>query len=192
MRIVVSGSHGTGKTTLVADLAARLKGYVAIEEPYYALEAEGHAFGSPPGIDDFEMLIERATTSIADHTDPNAIFDRGPIDYLAYLAVVSHDVTNVMHVGLPAVLDALASIDLFLFVPIEEPDRMADVDIEARGLRRRVDALLRSVFLEDAWGLNLPVLRVAGAPAERTIQVAAWLDSAQVGRDATHAPIRAV
>jgi hypothetical protein len=177
MRIVVSGSHGTGKSTLVADLAARLPGYVAIEEPYYALEAEGHAFASPPGIDDFEMLIERATTSLTNITDPNAIFDRGPIDYLAYLAVVSHDVTNVMRVGLPAVLDALGSIDLFLFVPIEEPDRMADVDIEARGLRRRVDALLRSVFLEDAWSLNLPVLRVAGSPAERTSQVAAGVEA---------------
>src|SRR5688572_23891442 len=177
MRIVVSGSHSTGKTTLVADLAARLPGYVAIEEPYYALEAEGHAFATPPGIDDFEALVERATASLADHADPNAIFDRGPIDYLAYLAVVSRDATSVMSVGLPKVLAALASIDLVLFVPIEEPDRMADFDIESRGLRRRADALLSSVLLEDAWRLNLPVLRVAGAPADRTSQAAAWLGS---------------
>jgi hypothetical protein len=180
MRIVVSGSHGTGKTTLVADLAARLPGYVAIEEPYYALEAEGHTFATPPGIDDFEALIERATVSLADHADPNAIFDRGPIDYLAYLAVVSRDVTSVMGIGLPKALAALKSIDLFLFVPIEEPDRMADFDIEARGLRRRADALLRSILLEDAWSVNLPVLRVAGTPADRTSQAVAWLRSSAI------------
>jgi broad-specificity NMP kinase len=45
MRIGISGTHGTGKTTLAEALAARLPGYVTADEPYYLLEEEGCEFG---------------------------------------------------------------------------------------------------------------------------------------------------
>jgi hypothetical protein len=177
MRIVVSGSHSTGKTTLVADLVARLPGFRAVEEPYHAMEAEGHAFAATPGIDDFEALIERAAASLTEDPHRSTIFDRGPIDYLAYLAVVSHDAASVMGEWLPRLHAALQSIDLFVFVPIEEPDRMAGSTIEARGLRRQTDAMLRALLIDDAWSLNPPVLQVTGSPPDRANQVAAWLGS---------------
>lgn len=34
MRIAVSGSHRTGKSTLIAELAALLPGYSTVDEPY--------------------------------------------------------------------------------------------------------------------------------------------------------------
>jgi hypothetical protein len=37
MRIAVSGSHGTGKSTLVRELADRLPDFIAMDEPYYLL-----------------------------------------------------------------------------------------------------------------------------------------------------------
>ena len=41
MRVGISGTHGTGKTTLAEALCARLPGHVAADEPYYLLEERG-------------------------------------------------------------------------------------------------------------------------------------------------------
>ncbi len=45
MRAGISGTHGTGKTTLAEALCARLPGHVTVDEPYYLLEEEGYEFG---------------------------------------------------------------------------------------------------------------------------------------------------
>ena len=118
MRIVVSGSHGTGKTTLIADLARHLPNYVVVEEAYHTMVAEGHDFAVRPDAADFESLIERSIASVAEHTGPNVLFDRGAVDYLAYLAVVSRDTSRVMDEWLTRVRDSLDSIDYVIFVPI--------------------------------------------------------------------------
>ena len=47
MRVGISGTHGTGKTTLAGALCAHLPGHVTADEPYYLLEEEGHEFGFP-------------------------------------------------------------------------------------------------------------------------------------------------
>ena len=46
MRVGISGTHGTGKTTLARALCAHLPGHVAADEPYWLLEAEGYAWGT--------------------------------------------------------------------------------------------------------------------------------------------------
>jgi len=48
MRIGISGTHGTGKTTLAQALCAHVPSHVAADEPYWLLEAEGYEFGFPP------------------------------------------------------------------------------------------------------------------------------------------------
>jgi len=37
MRVGISGTHGTGKTTLAGALCAHLPGHVTADEPYYRL-----------------------------------------------------------------------------------------------------------------------------------------------------------
>ena len=49
MRVGISGTHGTGKTTLAEALCARLPGHVAADEPYHLLEEDGYEFGFPHG-----------------------------------------------------------------------------------------------------------------------------------------------
>ena len=39
MRAGISGTHGTGKTTLAQALCAHLPGHVTADEPYYLLGA---------------------------------------------------------------------------------------------------------------------------------------------------------
>jgi len=60
MRIAVSGSHHTGKSTLLADLAEQLPGYTTIPEPYELLEEEGYDFAQPPALEDYVRQLERS------------------------------------------------------------------------------------------------------------------------------------
>ena len=81
MRIAVSGTHFSGKSTLVEELAAALPGYLAVEEPYFLLMEEGHEF-------DFELQLERSIELLSG-SEPDVIFDRCPVDMLGYLLVLS-------------------------------------------------------------------------------------------------------
>ena len=44
MRIAISGTHFSGKSTLVEALSEALPQYTIVEEPYYLLQEEGHEF----------------------------------------------------------------------------------------------------------------------------------------------------
>jgi len=57
MRIGISGTHGTGKTTLAQALCAHVPGHVAADEPYWLLEAEGYEFGFPPSAEDYRIAL---------------------------------------------------------------------------------------------------------------------------------------
>jgi hypothetical protein len=63
MRIGISGTHGTGKTTLAQALCAHVPGHVAADEPYWLLEAEGYEFGFPPSAEDYRALLARSVRS---------------------------------------------------------------------------------------------------------------------------------
>jgi predicted ATPase len=174
MKIAVSGTHCSGKTTLVEELSRALPAYEAIDEPYYLLEEEGHAFAERPGLEDFQILLNRSLECIAD-SEGDCIFDRCPLDFLAYL--LAHDDSERFDVDdwLPRVRSAVEELDLIVFVPIEDPDRMMVPASEDAGLRRRVDEELREILEEDRWELGVDVLEVTGSSSERARQVLAHL-----------------
>jgi predicted ATPase len=171
MRIAISGTHATGKSTLIDELARRLDGFAAMPEPYYQLEAQGYVFGDPPTFDDLDMLFERTVDSLTTCRETRVLFDRSPADYLAYLAALAPDAD--LRDRVVAARDALAFIDLAVFVPIERPDRLAST--ESPRLRRRVDHILREMLVEQSWGFNLSVVEVRGTTEERADQVLAKL-----------------
>ena len=78
MRVGISGTHGTGKTTLAEALCARLPGHVAADEPYYLLEEEGYEFGFPSSLEDYRALLACSVLILSSpfaakgHIRPNA------------------------------------------------------------------------------------------------------------------------
>lgn len=171
MRIAICGSHVTGKSSLVSDLDGRLSGFTAIDEPYYLLEDEGHAFGAPPTVDDFELLLGRSIALLAERRSGHVLFDRCPADYLAYLMALSPETVSR---DLAAEVErSMASLDLVVFVPIERPDRIGMA--EAPRLRRKVDEILRDMLVDGGWEFDAPVVAVCGTPAARAYQVEARL-----------------
>ena len=65
---------------------------MAADEPYYLLEEEGYEFEFPPSVEDYRALLARSVRSLTSPPLPRRIiFDRTPLDYLAYLAATGAD-----------------------------------------------------------------------------------------------------
>jgi GTPase SAR1 family protein len=87
MKIVITGAHRVGKTTLVEKLQENLVDYDFKIEPYLELEEQGYEFSERPNVDDFLKQLEYSIKQISS-TGYNVIFDRSPIDFLAYIKAV--------------------------------------------------------------------------------------------------------
>jgi len=166
MRIAISGTHCTGKTTLVEELHRALPTYEAFDEPYYLLEEEGHEFREMPCLEDFELQLDRSIKCIMDSVK-DSIFDRCPADLLAYL--LTHRESGMFDIDhwLPRIRRAMDRLDLIVFIPIEDPDRIMGAESGYGDLRRQVDEELREVLLDDRYGLGAEVLEVTGTARER-------------------------
>lgn len=176
MRIAISGTHRVGKTTLAEALANSLPGHVLVPEPYYLLEDEGHAFEDMPSIEDFEAQLERSLTSL-EVGMPDAIFDRCPLDLVAYLRTHRERGSFALRDWLPRIREQMATLDLVVFVPIEARDRVAVDRSEAR-LRATVDDELRELVLDDALDVGVRTIEVRGPVDARLRQVVAALTAA--------------
>ena len=170
MRIAVSGTHRTGKTTLINELTRELPTYEAVDEPYYLLEEAGHEFAEMPTLEDFELQLEHSINSIVD-SEHNRIFDRCPADILAYL--ITHDDSDGFDVErwLPRVRSAMERLDLIVFVPVERACPVIVPGVHERELRRRVDEELRDIVLGDRWDFGVDAVEVTGTSQERARQV---------------------
>ena len=180
MRVGISGTHGTGKTTLAEALCARLPGHVTADEPYYLLEEQGYEFGFPPSPEDYRALLAcsvRSLTSLPSR--PAVIFDRTPLDYLAYLTATGAD--PAAEASTAALKTAFASLDLLVLTPITpETERVLPVAELPRLRARMNDALLELVYDDplNAWG-DIPVLELSGPLDRRLDAVLAALDQAR-------------
>jgi hypothetical protein len=115
-----------GKSTVVNDWVAAHSGYLREEEPYRAL-------GLHNGIQLYYNIsrVHRYATGAAD-----VIFDRAPVDYLAYSQFTADchttDIDDEFVASLvPAVRESLDHLDILAFVPGSE---VWPVEMEADGI----------------------------------------------------------
>ncbi|HKV11843.1 MAG TPA: AAA family ATPase [Thermoanaerobaculia bacterium] len=174
MRIAVSGSHRTGKSTLVEALSKALPEHSAVEEPYRLLEEEGYEFTEMPSVEDFELQLERSIGCLKEG-EPNVIFDRCPADFLGYLLTHSEAELFDLERWLSRVQAAVETLDLVVFVPVEERDRIPIPSSEDADLRMEVDEKLKEILLDNEFDFDVDVLEVTGAPRERVQRVMACL-----------------
>ncbi|KQU72861.1 hypothetical protein ASC75_04075 [Aminobacter sp. DSM 101952] len=156
MRIAVTGTHGSGKTTLIDDFIAAHPGYEHEQEPYWALAQQGTPFADAATSADLEEQLEQSCTMIlASASSPDIVYDRCPLDFIAYLEVVgAQEVFEWTPSGrlLGRIERALATLGLVVFLPLSRPDEI-DATIEFPWLRSKVDARLKSIIRDDELGL---------------------------------------
>ncbi len=170
MRIAFSGSHRVGKSTLVEHVAEALPRYTTVDEPYYLLEEDGHEFSENPSLEDFEAQLERSLL-VLEEGEENVLFDRCPADILAYL--LAHEDSGAFDIDdwLDRTREAMETLDLVVFVPIEEPDRIALPAHEDDEYRRDVHERLREILVDDTLGFGVEVLTVEGDVRARVERV---------------------
>ena len=170
MRIAVSGTHFSGKSSLVEALSEALPQYATVEEPYNQLQDEGYEFAELPAIEDFELQLERSIENLNEST-PNVIFDRCPVDILGYLLAHADVEAFDLDAWLPRIQTAVSKLDLVVLLSIEEPDRIVLPVSQDAVYRQRVDEILKVITLENSFGLDVDMLEVSGDMQMRVAQV---------------------
>ena len=201
MRIAVSGSHSLGKSTIVNDWIASHSNYIREEEPYRALGLHGP----------YEILFREESTKLhngiqlyynisrvhryACSTD-DVIFDRAPIDYLAYSQYTANKgTTDIDHAFvesmIPAVRESLDPLDIIAFVPrssewpVEmESDGIRPVDHEYRD---EVDEIFKQIYREGRYnampeGKRPHFVELWGPRQQRVEQLQAAVDAVTATR----------
>ncbi len=164
MKIAVIGAHRVGKTTLAELVHESLPGYAYLPEPYVEMEETGHLFSETPNVEDFFEQLEYSIDQVSESGD-NVIFDRCPLDILAYVRAMndSMDIGSLYR----TVQGVMEGIDLLVFVPIENPDRISCAESDRPELRSRVNEIL-----EDWIGdFGMETLEVQGTLPARRDQV---------------------
>lgn len=171
MRIAISGSHATGKSTLARTFADLRPAYSLIDEPYHLMVSEGAVFSDPPVFEDFESQLQQSVSLLTDHPAPDVIFDRCPIDFFAYLSAFrTRDPADIRR-WFYLVKESIRTIEVIAYVPIETPDRIEVASDEHPKLRRVVDRKLRAFLVDDDLALGLHVVEVRGSAQERAHQL---------------------
>jgi thymidylate kinase len=174
MRIAISGTHSSGKSTLVEALSEALPQYTTVDEPYYLLQEEGYEFAELPAIEDFELQLERSIENL-DEGSPNVIFDRCPADILGYLLVHTNVDAFDLDAWMPRVRTAMGTLDLIVFLPIEVPDRIVLPLSQDAAYRQRIDDKLKEIIVEDSFDFEVAVLEVTGNLRTRIDRVIAYI-----------------
>lgn len=200
MRIAVSGSHSLGKSTVVNDWVAANPHFIREEEPYRALGLYGP----------YEILFRDQSTRLHNgiqlyynvsrvnryaSVDDDVIFDRAPVDYLAYSQYTADsgctDIDDEFVSSMvPAVIESLGRIDILAFVPKSDewPVSMEEDGIRPveHGYRDAVDAVFKDIYREGRYGVssgaNHPlVVELIGSRQQRLTQLQQAITAVQTG-----------
>lgn len=201
MRIAISGSHSLGKSTVVNDWVDQHPHFLREEEPYRVLGLYGP----------YEILFGDASTKLhngiqmfynigrvnrySNFTD-EVIFDRAPIDYLAYSQYTADqgrtDIDDDFVASLvPAARESLDHLDILAFVPKSdewpvamEEDGIRPVD---HAYRDAVDAIFKQIYRDGRFdifpGNNGPhVIELWGPRTQRLEQLQEATDRVTAAR----------
>jgi len=167
MKITLTGAHRTGKTTLTEKLQEALPEYEVRDEAFYELEETGFAFSEIPSPEEYLILLEHSIEQITAAENENIIFDRCPLDMLAYILATDDFESINIKTLYERVKDAMSETDLLVFVPVEVPDRIGCPSSELPELRQKVNEILN----DWVWDFNTNAIEVSGSPSVRRDQI---------------------
>ena len=166
MRIAISGTHSQGKSTFVNDWTNRHHRYIREEEPFRALHDEAYDIRfrqeSTRLHNGIQMYYNISRLISYQQDNDCVIFDRCPVDYIAYSQyTANHGTTNIDNKFVESltarVRDSLQNLDLLIFLPItsEWPVAMENDGIRPIDLpyRDEVDAIFKQIYREQRFSV---------------------------------------
>jgi len=173
MRIVVSGTHGTGKSTLIADFARRHPEYTVLPDPFELIDESWDL----PGVEMFTAQLRLSAERLIEHEGgENVIAERGPIDFLAYLLAAAELAGGQLPAAFQSraiamTASALDEADILVVLPLT-PDLPPVGDDEDRELRATMDEVLLDLIDDPAVvGETVRVADISGDPAARLAEL---------------------
>lgn len=168
MRIAVSGTHCSGKSTLIEDFIAVHGDYVYEPEPYeWLAELHGESFADVKGVGDFHRQLEVCVERLRGYArGARVIAERSPLDFLAYILALGEERIE------PAVELAargMEHVDLLVVLPLVDNDGIVAPEWEDLDLREAMNDRLLEMVTTDEFQLlgNLRVIEIHGARSNR-------------------------
>ena len=196
MRIAISGSHSLGKSTVVKDWSEAHPLYLVEEEPYRVLSLDGpyeieFMDRSTKLHNGLQLFYSISRVHRYSHITDNVIFDRCPIDYLAYSQYTAEtgrtDIDSDFVLSMvDAVRESLDHLDILAFVPssmewpvLIEEDGIRPLNVEYRD---SVDLIFKKIYRENLYNLsaalgNLRLIELIGDQTQRLHQIQAAIES---------------
>ncbi|HEY2093563.1 MAG TPA: AAA family ATPase [Thermoanaerobaculia bacterium] len=184
MRIAVSGTHCSGKTTLVEDFLERHPEYVHEPEPYeWLAEARGAAFSAELSAADVWQQLEISVERLSVYGQgSNLIAERSPLDFLAYLDALltlgREDTSPMLDAARQLVSRGMEQVDLLAVLPlndgIEAPE---DEDPELREAMNRSLGEIVDEELEQLAAAGVRCVEIAGTRQRRVAALEAAIET---------------
>lgn len=180
VRIVVSGTHASGKSTLISDFSLRHPDYTVLPDPFELLDESADVPSAGVFASQLHLTADRLTE---EHPEKDLIAERGPLDFLAYLLALADLTGRPLDAGTleratTRTAEALRAVDVLIVLPLTGRDPIhvsTDEHLELRVAMN--DVLLELLDDQDVIGEDVTVVEVAGTPAERLAAVEAlWGD----------------
>ena len=179
MRIVVSGTHAVGKSTLVSDFAMSNPQFDVLPDPFDLVDDPDPA--SPASFS--EQLTVAADRLLLLAPGADVIAERGPLDFIAYLQAAEALGRASLSAPTWAALRqtaaaAMARVDLLVVLPLTNAPGIWVPDEEDPALRLAMDEqLLDLCGDEELVGDVGCVIEIAGSPQERLDQLTELLET---------------
>lgn len=197
MRICISGTANTGKTTLIKDFLEKWGNYSTPSASYRdVLKSGNYPHSKKCNKDGQWAIINHMIDELQKYgKDDNVIFDRGPLDCLVYtLWAYEKKSSNInkafIDKMIPLVKESLKHIDLIFFLPIT---KTSPVDIVEDGKRdtdpvyiEEIDNIFKALFYQYQHNLGKTpffdaddcpaIIEIFGDPEERIMLIQQYLD----------------
>ena len=182
MRIVVSGTHASGKSTLISDFALRHPRFTVLPDPFEVVDDAAGARDMRSFAAQLRVAADRLTSD--DH-GVDVIAERGPLDFLAYLLAAAELAGTrlddaLLERAMARTTAALSAVDILIVLPLSAADAIDVDDDEDPQLRDLMNDVLLDL-LDDAelTGDDLAVVEITGSPAARLALLESAVDASR-------------
>ncbi|MBN9194747.1 MAG: AAA family ATPase [Microbacterium sp.] len=173
MRIVVSGTHASGKSTLIGDFAARHPDWRVLPDPFELVDEAPDR----PDAGVFFRQVQIAAARLIEPGSGHLIAERGPLDFLAYLDALDalgrpERSRELFRRGIPLTARATAHADLLVLLPLDATDP-GGPDDEDPELRAAMDAALLELADDPDLVGDTEIVEITGDRDARLAQLEA-------------------